>query len=88
MSYGVGPLLLAAVAGYWVLERAETHKGRLRKIGQLLGGLIILVSLVGVVCRVWCLAMCPTGYGPMGKAGKGWFCPYNRQTSPPQLGSQ
>ena len=79
MSYGVGPLLIAAVAGYWVLERAETHKGRLKKLGQFLGGLILVVSLIGVACRVWCL-IAGVGYCPMGKTGKGWYNPYHSQT--------
>ena len=71
--YGVGVLLLTAVAGYWVLERAETHKGRLKRVGQLLGGFIIIVSLAGAVCRVWCLAMGKMDYCPVNKTGKGYY---------------
>ena len=80
MVSGVGPLLIAAVAGYWVLERADTHKGRLRSLGRFLGGLIIVVSLVGVACRVWCMAAGGMGYCPVGKSGKGWYSPYRSQT--------
>jgi hypothetical protein len=70
MSYGVGALLIAAVGGYWVLERAARQKGNLKKVGQVLGAVIILVSLIGVACKVWCITTCPTG-----AMGKGRWCP-------------
>ena len=44
--------LLAAAAGYWVLERAENHKRGLRRIGRWLGGAIIAVALIGATCRI------------------------------------
>jgi len=73
MAYGTGLLFLSAVAGYWVLERAATHKGNLKRIGQLVGGVILIGSLVGVACRVWALA-----------TGKGSFsCPFSQKASPP-----
>ena len=56
MLNGAGALLLSAIGGYWVLERAETHKGSLRKTGRILGWLVMVSSLVGVACRVWCVA--------------------------------
>ena len=52
-GHGTAELLLSMVAGYWVLERAATHKGRLRALGRLIGGLILIVALVGTVCRIW-----------------------------------
>ena len=67
MSHGVWTLLLAAVAGYWVLERAETHKGDLRRVGKGLGWLIIIVSLVGVACTVWYVTKYQMGYCPLPK---------------------
>ena len=80
IGHGVVPLLLAAVGGYWVLERAETHKGQLRKVGQFLGALIIASSLIGAVCRVWSIgtgkAFCPTH--------KGWQCPYPAKAMAPE----
>ena len=72
MSGGAGALLLAAVGGYWVLERAERHKGTLKQVGQFLGAAVIIISLLGVACKVWGAAKCPTG--SMGKGG-GW-CPF------------
>ncbi|MBI3010999.1 MAG: hypothetical protein HYY58_00700 [Candidatus Omnitrophica bacterium] len=76
MSYGTGVLLLSAIGGYWVLERAAAHKGHLKRVGQWLGAAIIVISLVGVACRVWCAATYPTGV-----AGKRGFCPFPRQSS-------
>lgn len=83
---GAGMLLLGAVAGYWVLERAETHKGDLRRVGKVLGWLIIVTSLIGLACRVYALATgkayCPMAFSPE----KGWFCPYSPKS--PSLPSQ
>ena len=80
MGHGVGMLLLAAIGGYWVIERAQTHKAPLKKFGQFLGGLIIAVSLIGVACRVWYLASCV--------AAKGGYCPYPFKASSPKAESQ
>ena len=68
MSHGVALLLLSAAAGYWVLERAEGQKKNLKQIGQLVGGLIIVISLLGVACKVYYLMkgtkmVCPSGMG-------------------------
>ena len=71
MTYGVGILLLTAIGGYWVLERASAHKGNLKRIWQLVGVAIIIISFIGVACRIWYAATCPTG-----ATGKGWFCPF------------
>jgi uncharacterized membrane protein len=74
MLYGFGGSLLAAVAGYWVLERAETHKGSLRRIGRLLGAGIITVSILALVCQFWgaCAVkkggQCPLMPAPMSPA--------------------
>ena len=79
MGHGVGILLLTAVAGYWVLERASAHKGQLQKVGFFVGSFVIVASLVGIVCKVWCLGtgksmMCPLG----GKMDKGaYYCPFH-----------
>ena len=75
MTHGIVGLMAASIGGYWVLERASTHKRRLRQIGQFVGGLIIVVSLVGIVCSVWCMATGKSGYGPMGRRGHGSFMP-------------
>ena len=78
MSHGAALLLLSAAAGYWVLERASTQKKDLKTIGQIVGTLIIVISLLGVACKVYGLATgkayCPPGMAcpftprqPMGK---------------------
>ena len=71
IGHGIGLLLATAVAGYWVLERAETHKGDLRRVGKVLGWIVIVSSLIGIACRVWCYATCPPG--AMGKKGCSFF---------------
>ena len=83
MSYGIGVLLLTAIGGYWVLERAELHKGQLKKVGQFLGWLIIAASLVGSVCRVWSAATCPPG-----AMKGGGLCPFSSKASAPPLASK
>ena len=74
---GSGLLLFAAIGGYWVLERAESHKGGLRKIGRLLGGAIILISLIGIACRVWYAVSCAV------PGMKGGYCPMTYHSSGP-----
>ena len=72
MYTGAALLLLAAVGGYWVLERAASHRGRLKQVGQLLGGLIIILSLIAVGCKVWHLTTWKKDSHHFGKTGKDW----------------
>ena len=77
---GVGMLLLSAAVGYWVLERAYGQKKPLKTIGQVVGGAIIVVSLLGTVCTVTCLATGKMPYGCMMKMKgvcpvHGVYCP-------------
>ena len=65
---GLAALLLSAAGGYWVLERSDGHKGELRRVGRLLGSVIIIVSLLSIVLRA------ASGCG-MSKGG-GWSCPF------------
>jgi hypothetical protein len=55
MTHGTGLLLLSAVAGYWVLERSAAHKGQLKNVGQLIGWVVIVISLVGMACKIFAL---------------------------------
>ena len=73
--HGVSGLLITVAVGYWVFTHAEKEKGQVRKLGQLLGLIIIGVSLVGVGCKIYLLA---TGCPP-GKV----FCPYTGRTAMP-----
>ena len=52
----IAPLLATAAAGYWVLERAEHQKGRTREIGRIVAGLILVLSVAGVACRLYATA--------------------------------
>ena len=72
--HGEVALLLSAIAGYWVMERAEEHRGHLRSVGRVLGTSIMLLSLFLLACNMWGGTM----YGPhMGMRGKG-MCPLMR----------
>ncbi len=82
MHHGIEGLLVTAIGGYWVLERAAGQKGQVKRVGQLLGVGIILISLAGVACRAWGAAAGGFGYCPMPKAGKGWHCPFMSKASP------
>ena len=68
--HGVGILLLCAVAGYWVLERASEHKGSLRRIGLMVGTTIIILGLLGAGMAM----SCGVGRGGM----KGGLCPFHK----------
>ncbi len=70
MMGGTGLLLLSAAAGYWVLERAEVHKRGLRRVGRWVGGLIIVVSILGLLCRA---SACMSKGCPW--TSKSTFCP-------------
>ena len=74
-GHGVGLLLLATAGGYWVLERSATQKKGLRRVGQWLGAVIIIVSLVGVACHIMAAAGCPL------TSSKSGFCPYPSKAS-------
>ena len=67
--HGVAILMLAAVGGYWVLERSVNQKGQIKQVGQVLGTIIIAMSLAGMACWVWGAA---TGQGYGMDMGMGW----------------
>ena len=56
MGSGVVGLLISAAVGYWVLERASNQKKEIKTVGQVVGAIIILVSLIGAVCKIYCIA--------------------------------
>ena len=72
MGFGVAGLLIASAAGYWVVTQAEHQKGGARKLGIYLGAAIIVVSLIGVACKIYAVVACP----PM--AG-GMYCPMEKK---------
>lgn len=64
-------MLISAAAGYWVLTISEKERGRVKTLGQWLGLLIIVVSVVGAGCKLYCMM----GSGGMGMPG-GMACPF------------
>ena len=76
MTHGAGLFLVSTVAGYWVLERAETHKGSLKKLGRFLGWDIIIGGLCGAVRSITCWS------GMMGGSKRGWCPIMSPRTSP------
>ena len=74
MVHGASMLLLTMAAGYLVLERSAAQKKSLKSVGQVVGWVIILTSLVGLTCKAMSCGggrmghMCPTS-----KAG---MCPF------------
>ena len=64
-AHGTALLLFTAAVGYWVLERASSQKKNLKTVGQLVGAAIIVLSFMGVACKIYYLS----------KYGKGMYCP-------------
>ena len=52
MVHGISLLMLSAVAGYWVLTLAAKEKGRVKTLGNALGFLIIVISVLAFACKV------------------------------------
>ena len=70
--HGMMGLLVSAAVGYWVLERASDRKGEVKRVGRLLGGTIIVLSLAGIACGLWCMSSGKMGGG----YGRGGMCPF------------
>lgn len=82
MGHGVSVSLITAAVGYWVLTLAAKEKEQLRKIGNVVGLLIIVVSLLGAACKIYSrINGCPPGM-MMGKRG-GMACPMTGKPMPP-----
>ena len=81
MGHSTGILMLSAVAGYWVLERAESRKKGLKRAGRFVGWFVIICSVVGVACHVSSLIACGHGYCPM--PGKKAMCPFTGKAGMP-----
>ena len=78
-GHGAAVLMLSAIGGYWVLERSSGHKGNLKRVGEWLGGAIILLSVLGVAYHVsGAVSKCRQD-GMM----KGGFCPFSSKAPAP-----
>ena len=87
MVHGVAPLLISAAAGYWVVTQAAGQKARVKKLGQILGWAIVLVSVAGAACKLYAMATCqPLGklYCPIG----GKMCPFTGKSMPSSPSAQ
>lgn len=73
-THGVGLLLISAAAGYWVLTQAAGQKNQMKKIGNFVGLIIIVVSLLGTACKIY--------YQVTGATGKGYLCPFTGKAAP------
>ena len=67
---GAGLLLLAAVGGYWVLERATSQTGLFRLLSMIVGLIIIVFGITGASCHVMSRISCSTISSSSGIAAK------------------
>ena len=84
------PLLLVTMAiGYWVLTLSQKVERPLDKLGRFIGGFVLLVSFLGLLCSAICgicyMRSCRTG--AMGAQGcsypmKKMGCPFQASSSP------
>ena len=78
MIHGVSVQLISAAAGYWVLTMADKERGRVKTLGQWLGLAIIVISVVGAGCKLYCMT---TGQGISMPAGMA--CSFGKKASTP-----
>ncbi len=80
MVSSIAPLLIASAAGYWVLTLAGREKGRIKTLGNLIGLIIIVISLAGAGLKIYCCLSACASSGKMGMMN----CPYTgRMAAPP-----
>ena len=75
MGHGMSALLITSAVGYWTLTSAGKEKGRVKTLGQYLGLLIIVVSMLGAACRGY-FAVKACQMGGMGGGMYGKNCPF------------
>jgi len=61
-------LLLALAAGYAVLALSNKQERPLDMLGRLVGGLILIVSFIGLLCVAACSLACHWGRCPISGA--------------------
>lgn len=79
MIHGISVPLITSAVGYWVLTTSEKEKGRVKKLGQWLGLLTIVIGLAGTALQITSIAKacrargygmnCPFTGGRMGGPG-------------------
>ncbi|HUO58305.1 MAG TPA: hypothetical protein VMV05_09020 [bacterium] len=50
VTHRIVAYLISLAVGYWVLTLADKEKNNTKKIGQVIGWIIIVVSLIGPLC--------------------------------------
>lgn len=78
VGHGMTALMISSAVGYWVLTQSEKEKNRVKKLGQLLGLGIILISVFGIACKVYYGAKACQAMG-----GGSMMCPFTGKSAPP-----
>ena len=77
MIHGISLLMLSAAVGYWVITLAAKEKGRVKTLGNALGLLIIVISVLAFACKMkTCSYM------------KGGACSFSGKTMTPAMESK
>ena len=77
VGHGATGLMISAAVGYWVLTQSEKEKNRVKKLGQILGFGIILVSVLALACGFYQrVQSCRMMGGSMA-------CPFTGKSAPP-----
>jgi len=71
MGHPMVAYLLSMAVGYWVLTLADKQNGKIKTLGQVLAGIIIVVSLLGPICKAASALCCHNG-----AAGYSQSCPF------------
>ena len=63
VTHQIVAYLISLAVGYWILTLSEKEKGKNKTIGQVIGWIIIVVSLAGPLCIGACHLLCRTQSG-------------------------
>ena len=80
-------LLIALAAGYAVLALSNKQERPLDALGRLIGGLILIVSFIGLICVAVCSIRC---HWAACHGGSAMSCPYSaaRECPRPMSGGE
>jgi len=63
VTHRIVAYLVSLAVGYWVLTLAEKEKNNTKKIGKVIGWIIIVVSLIGPLCLAGSAIHCVSSGG-------------------------
>jgi hypothetical protein len=76
MGHSVVAYLVSLAVGYWVLTLADKQEANTKTLGKVFAWIIIVVSLLGPVCKVASALCCHENAAPYGgyaqRGGWGW----------------